>query len=106
LEATYRIQQRALLLIYSQVNQSREQLQAPPEPGVNRDTAAAAGTSTIQLLQAQTRVPTAQSNLYSTWINYLIARMELYRDLELMQIDSRGVWIDDQRNAPVSPPSP
>lgn len=107
LEQTYRIQQRELLLIYSQVNQSREQLQAPPEPGVNRDTAAAAGTATLQLLQAQTRVPTTQSNLYSTWINYLIARMELYRDLELMQIDSRGVWIDDNRSAPpASPPSP
>ncbi|HMO34522.1 MAG TPA: hypothetical protein PKA06_00630 [Gemmatales bacterium] len=101
LEATYKIQQRALLLIYSQVNQSREQLQAPAEPGVNRDTAAAAGTATLQLLQAQRGVPQAQNNLYSTWINYLIARMELYRDLELMQIDSRGVWIDDQSRQPI-----
>lgn len=103
LEATYKIQQRALLLIYSQVNQAREQLQAPPEPGVTRDTAAAAGTATLQLLQAQRGVPQAQNNLYSTWINYLIARMELYRDLELMQIDSRGVWIDDP-HSPVGQP--
>lgn len=100
LEETYKIQQRALLLIYSQVNQSREQLQAPPEPGVARDTAAAAGTATLQLLQAQRGLPQAQNNLYTTWINYLITRMELYRDLELMQIDSRGVWIDDNSSRP------
>lgn len=103
LEATYKIQQRALLLIYSQVNQAREQLQAPPEPGVTRDTAAAAGTATLQLLQAQRGVPQAQSNLYSTWISYLIARMELYRDLEMMQIDSRGVWIDELSSPPGQP---
>lgn len=100
LEETYKIQQRALLLIYSQVNQSREQLQAPPDPGVTRDTAAAAGTATLQLLQAQRGLPQAQNNLYSTWINYLVTRMELYRDLELMQIDSRGVWIDDHSSPP------
>lgn len=100
LEETYKIQQRALLLIYSQVNQSREQLQAPPEPGLTRDTAAAAGTATLQLLQAQRSLPQAQNNLYTTWINYLITRMELYRDLELMQIDSRGVWIDDYSSQP------
>lgn len=103
LEATYKIQQRALLLIYSQVNQSREQLQAPAEPGVTRDTAAAAGTATLQLLQAQRGVPQAQNNLYTTWINYLITRMELYRDLELMQIDSRGVWIDDNLTRDTEP---
>lgn len=105
LEETYKIQQRALLLIYSQVSQSREQLQAPAEPGVTRDTAAAAGTATLQLLQAQRAVPQAQSNLYSTWISYLITRMELYRDLELMQIDSRGVWIDDHGYPPPNQPS-
>ncbi len=106
LEETYKIQQRALLLIYSQVNQAREQLQAPAEPGLNRDTAAAAGTATLQLLQAQRGVPQAQNSLYSTWINYLIARMELYRDLELMQIDSRGVWIDDNVGRQPEPRSP
>jgi outer membrane protein TolC len=100
LEETYKIQQRALLLIYSQVSQSREQLQAPPEPGVARDTAAAAGTATLQLLQAQRSVPQAQTSLYTTWISYQITRMELYRDLELMQIDSRGVWIDDYSSNP------
>jgi len=81
-------------------------LQAPAEPGLNRDTAAAAGTATLQLLQAQRQVPQAQNNLYSTWINYLIARMELYRDLELMQIDSRGVWIDDNVSRQPEPRNP
>ncbi len=104
LEETYKIQQRALLLAYSQVNNSFETLQAPPEPGSLRDTASSAASLTQQLVQAQTRVPRSQTDLYATWVNYLVARMELYRDLELMRIDSRGVWIDD--NAASQPPVP
>jgi outer membrane protein TolC len=103
LEETYRIQQRGLLLAYSQVNNSFETLQAPPDPGSTRDTASAAASLTQQLISAQARVPISQANLYNTWVNYLIARMELYRDLELMRIDSRGVWIDD---IPATAPSP
>jgi outer membrane protein TolC len=94
-EETYRIQQRGLLLAYSQVNNAFETLQAPPEPGSTRDAASSAASLTQQLVQAQARVPRSQSDLYTTWVSYLIARMELYRDLELMRIDSRGVWIDD-----------
>jgi hypothetical protein len=32
------------------------------------------------------------------WINYLNARLQLYRDLELMPLDARGVWIDEIRD--------
>jgi hypothetical protein len=106
LQETYRIQQRGLLLAYSSVNNALETLQAPPEPGATRDTASTAASLTQQLINAQQRLPNAQSELYQTWLNYLVARMELYRDLELMQIDSRGVWIDDSAQSRPTSPAP
>ena len=49
---------------------------------------------TQQLLAAQRSLPTAQNALLTVWINYLDTRLQLYRDLELMPLDARGVWID------------
>ena len=47
--------------------------------------------------------PTAQNALLSLWITYLNTRLQLYRDLELMPIDNRGVWIDDLATCDVGP---
>ena len=49
---------------------------------------------TQQLLNAQNSLLTAQNDLYNTWVGYLTLRMSLYRDLGLMPLDPRGVWID------------
>jgi len=106
LQETYRIQQRGLLLAYSSVNNALETLRAPPEPGSTRDAASTAAALTQQLIQAQNQVVRAQTDLYQTWLSYLVARMELYRDLELMQIDSRGVWIDDVSETRPGPSAP
>ena len=96
----YRIQQRQLQLALYSVDNSLEVLRAPPAVGEQRDAATAAAALTTQMLQAQQNVPSAQNGLYQTWVTYITARMELYRDLELMQIDARGVWINDQ---PINP---
>ena len=37
----------------------------------------------------------AQDNFMSVWLNYHAARMSLYRDLGVMRIDERGLWIDE-----------
>lgn len=103
LTEVYKIQQRALEVAYSQVDNSAEQLRAPADPGVQRDAATSAATFTQQLLNAQSRLPNAQNNLFSTWVNFIQFRMELYRDLELMRLDSRGVWIDDLQPLPDRP---
>ena len=47
------------------------------------------------MLQAQTNLVQSQNQLYTTWVSYLTARMNLYLDLELMQLDDRGVWCDE-----------
>ena len=91
LAETYRIQQRAVELGYLRVELALDTLQAPPIPGATGDNLAL----TEQLLQALSSLVQAQNDLITTWINYLTARMQLYRDLELINLDERGVWIDD-----------
>jgi outer membrane protein TolC len=102
LAENYRIQQRQVELAYLTVENSLDILRAPPG-GTPAGTAAQAGQSsaaqaaalTQQLLTAQSRVPTAQNALLTVWISYLNSRLQLYRDLELMPLDPRGVWLDD-----------
>lgn len=95
---SYKIQQRSLQLAYSQVDNAFEVLRAPPAvgQGAQQDSASAAAALTTQLLQAQRSLPQAQNALYQTWVNFITTRMELYRDLELMQIDARGAWINER----------
>ena len=95
---TYKIQQRSLQLAFSQVDNAFEVLRAPPAVGQGgqQDSASAAAALTQQLLQAQRSLPQAQNGLYQTWVNFITTRMELYRDLELMQIDARGAWINER----------
>ncbi len=95
LHQDYALRQRTVLLTYLQVNQSREVLVAPPEPGVQRDAATAAAALTQQLLGALRSLPTAENALFDTWTTYLTTRMVLFRDLEMMNLDERGVWIDE-----------
>jgi hypothetical protein len=97
----YKLQQRQLELAYLTIDSSLESLQAPPAPpapaGQTASRAAADGPAALtqQLLAAQRSLPTAQNGLLTVWINYLDARLQLYRDLELMPLDARGVWIDE-----------
>jgi outer membrane protein TolC len=110
LAENYRIQQRQVELAYLTVENSLDTLKAPPAAGSQQSTAAQAAALTNQLLNAQARVPTAQNQLLTVWINYLNTRLQLYRDLELMPLDSRGVWTDDQSNpdcvGPCNQPAP
>jgi hypothetical protein len=111
LSKNYKIQQRALKLAYVVVENSLETFQAPPgganppgvvpAPGTASTTGAAGGQGqafTQALLTAQTGLYRAQLQMLSIWITYLNTRLQLYRDLELMPLDFRGVWIDDSAN--------
>ncbi|MCS6864683.1 MAG: TolC family protein [Gemmataceae bacterium] len=93
----YRIQQRSVELGYAQVDNAEAILFAPPVPGAGSDAGSAAAL-TQQVLQAQSGLLNAQNTLYAHWVNYLIARMRLYLDLELMTLDDRGVWSDELFN--------
>jgi outer membrane protein TolC len=94
LEENYKIQQRQVELAFMTVENSLDTFRAPPQPGV-ASSAATAAALTTQLINAQTSLYTAQFTMTTLWITYLNTRLQLYRDMELMPLDSRGVWIDD-----------
>lgn len=106
LAETYKVQQRTVELAYAQVDNARSTLLAPPDPTAREATTSAASL-TEQLLQAQSQLLRAQSALYTNWIAYQNARMNLYLDLELLPLDARGVWTDDinRYNADQTPPN-
>jgi len=94
----YKVQKRQLELAYLTIDSSLESLQAPtappPLPGQARTGQDGPAALTQQLLNAQRTLPLAQNALLTIWISYLDFRLQLYRDLELMPLDARGVWID------------
>jgi hypothetical protein len=95
LARTYRIQQRLVEIAYRQVENSLDVFTQPPAPGQAATNAAAQAALTNQLLGAFQRLPQTQNQVFTLWVNYLTTRLQLYRDLELMPLDFRGVWIDD-----------
>jgi outer membrane protein TolC len=102
----YKIQLSAVELAYSQVENSLQTFVAPPDPTrIGRTDAGTEAALTTQLLQAQGRLLGAQNQLYSTWIDYISARLQLYLDLELLPLDSRGVWIDELASSEPRGPS-
>jgi hypothetical protein len=119
LAENYRIQQRAVEVAYDQVENSLDVLQSPPEggqalrpAGQGAANAGNAAALTQQLLSAQSSLVTAQNALYTAWVNYLVARMTIYRDIERLPLDLRGVWIDEPGPSPahrtevLPPPQP
>jgi hypothetical protein len=107
LAENYRIQQRAVEVAYDQVENSLDVLQSPPEgggalrpAGQGAANAGSAAALTNQLLQAQGSLLTAQNGLYTVWVNYLVARMTFFRDIERLPLDLRGVWIDEPCSSP------
>lgn len=93
----FKIQQRTVDVSYALVENSLDVFQAPPDPRSvgGGQTAGNAAALTQQLLNAQSSLVRAQNDLYDIYVRYLIARMQLYRDLELLPLDSRGVWNDE-----------
>jgi Outer membrane efflux protein len=98
-EESYRIQQRLVELSYLTVENSLDTFQAPAAPvpagQAAPDVQTRAAALTTQLITAQTSLYNAQFGMTTIWITYLNTRDQLYRDMELMPLDYRGVWIDD-----------
>lgn len=120
----HNVQKRAIVLAYQQVDvalQAFSQPQAPAGPatpaGIIGPPAAASGGGggssggdpaalTQQLLNAQRQLLSAQTDLYNTWIGFLINRMDLYRDMGIFPMDKRGVWLDAESTCDCGPRMP
>ena len=57
-------------------------------------TTAATGNTGLNLLNALNSVLNAQNNLIQTWVDYERNRINIHRDMDIMVIDERGLWID------------
>jgi hypothetical protein len=88
------IQRRAVTIAIRRVDQTQLLLNPPrpaPQPGqrppINPTTA-------INLLSAQTSLRDTQNSFLNAWLEYYAARMRLYRELGIMELDQAGRWID------------
>ena len=60
-------------------------------------------TAALNLLTALSDLRNTQNNFMSVWLNYYATRMQLMRELGLMQLDEEGRWIDTPLTAPDRP---
>jgi Outer membrane efflux protein len=107
----YKIQQKVVQSLYSQVESSLEVIVAPVDPDQLKATgtsgAANAAALTSQYLTALSQLNGSQTKMYDIWLSFLATRMELYQDLERLPLDNRGVWIyefGENPNVPCNPP--
>ncbi|MCH2212701.1 MAG: TolC family protein [Fuerstiella sp.] len=89
------IQRRAVAIAIRRVDQTREALNQPVPPAEPGQLPQSFGPTLAQnLLFALSDLRNSQNNLMSVWLNYHATRMQLYRELGIMQIDAGGLWID------------
>lgn len=56
---------------------------------------AAGQNNSLNLLNALDSVLRAQNSLVRDWITYETNRLNIFRDMGIMELDSDGVWVDD-----------
>lgn len=70
-------------------------------------TTASTGNTGLNLLNALNSVLNAQNNLIQTWVDYERSRINIHRDMDIMVIDERGLWVDPvYQNLPGASSSP
>lgn len=95
LEENLEIQRKAVVIAVRRVDQTREALSAPPQPTQPGQLPQPLGATAAQnLLTALNDLSNSQNNFMSVWLNHLAGRMTLLRDLGILELDERGMWID------------
>jgi hypothetical protein len=94
------VQRKNMELAYLLVDQALQAFNQPAAagggtlvspPGGNPTTGDPAAL-TQQLITVQGKLVGAQNDLFLQWLAYLQNRINLYRDMGLMPLDSRGLW--------------
>ena len=89
------IQRRAVTIALRRVDQTQLSLLTPPaqgQPGVRPQINP---TTAINLLGAQSALLNSRNSLLAAWLDYYAARLRLYRELGVMQLDPSGKWIEN-----------
>ncbi|MHC4404469.1 MAG: TolC family protein, partial [Planctomycetota bacterium] len=95
LETNLEIQRRAVAIAIRRVDKTRQDLDEPPppvQPGQLPEQFSP--TTAINLLTALSDLRSAQNAFMSVWLNFYAARMQLMRELGIMEIDNEGKWVD------------
>lgn len=101
LRKNFELARQSLRMAALQYDQAVEQTAAPvPASGASQG---------LQLLQALGSVLNANNNLIGIWASYETNRLNIYRDMNIMEIDEQGFWNDDYyqemlRDAPIEIP--
>ncbi len=95
----YKIQQKVIQSLYSQVESALEVIVAPADPDSLKTTGTAgnanAAALTSQYLGVLGQLNGAQTKMYDYWLSIEATRIQLYSDLDRLILDSRGVWTDE-----------
>ncbi|MFK7819488.1 MAG: TolC family protein, partial [Planctomycetaceae bacterium] len=89
------IQRRAVSIALRRVDQTQLSLLTPPPQGQPGARPQINPTTAINLLSAQGSLQNSQNSFLSAWLNYYAARLRLYRELGVMQLDPNGRWIEN-----------
>lgn len=94
------IQRRAVAISIRRVDLTQEELNKPVPPPAPGEAATQLGpTAALNLLTALSDLRNTQNNFMSVWLNYYATRMQLMRELGVMQLDEQGRWIDTPLSA-------
>ncbi len=88
------IQRSAVTIAIRRVDQTQLLLSPPrhaPQPGTKPPINP---TMAINLLSAQSSLRDTQNSFLGAWLSYYAARMRLYRELGIMELDPQGRWIE------------
>ncbi|GAC1463201.1 MAG: hypothetical protein NVSMB9_00370 [Isosphaeraceae bacterium] len=89
LRRTFDISREQLLISVRQVDQAEYSTR------VSDPSLSGGGSAGLYLVQSLNFLLGAKNSLIQNWIEYEIGRMELFRNLDIMDIDARGVWTND-----------
>jgi outer membrane protein TolC len=109
LRENFETARQALRLSATQLDQTVEEVTAPPRnvQGVQQQIGAStSGQQGLNLLRALEDLLRTQNSLIQIWVNYERSRINIHRDMGMMDIDPRGVWTDEfyQQSPPSNPP--
>jgi len=83
---TFEINREQVIIAARQLEQAEYSIRTETDPNVNLS---------LLLLNALQSVLQSRTSLVSAWVSYETARMSLYRDFDLMDIDANGVWTNE-----------
>ena len=87
----FQVSRQRLIAATRQVDEAQLRLRTGGQAGSD-------SSLTQDLLNALNGLRDAQNSVISSWVSYEISRIRLFVDLELLNLDANGKWINEQEN--------